>query len=59
MKARVRRGRIFYYSRRRPIARGEELTLDYKYGADVEPIPCRCGAAACRGTINLPRRRER
>jgi len=58
MFARVRRGRIFYYSRRR-IAAGEELTLDYKYSADVAPMPCNCGAATCRGTMNLPRRRAR
>ena len=30
-----------------------------EYAADLAPIPCRCGAAACRGTISLIRRRDR
>ena len=52
--ARIVAGRIFYFSKRR-IERGEEVTVDYKYGADLDPIPCHCGAATCRGTMNLPR----
>jgi D-alanine-D-alanine ligase len=38
---------------RRAIARGEELTLDYGTfcGEDMEPFPCRCGSAVCRGLI--------
>jgi tetratricopeptide (TPR) repeat protein len=50
---RQRGNRIFYFSKRR-IAVGEELSVDYKYAADLAPIPCRCGAATCRGTINRP-----
>jgi tetratricopeptide (TPR) repeat protein len=45
------RGRLYYLSRRR-IQRNEELTIDYKYDARLPPIPCRCGADSCRGTIN-------
>jgi len=46
------RGRLFFASRRR-IGQGEELTLDYAFRKDGPKIPCRCGAATCRGTINL------
>jgi len=49
---RVRRGRLFFFSRRR-IRRGEELTLDYAFRADGPRVPCNCGAPACRGTINV------
>jgi len=58
MRARIRGNRIFYDSLR-AITRGEELTLDYKYSADLPRMPCHCGAATCRGTMNLPRRRDR
>jgi uncharacterized protein len=34
----------------RPIAPGEELTIDYAWPAE-RAIPCRCGAANCRGWI--------
>ena len=37
----------------RPIRKGEELTVDYHFAKDIERIPCKCGAAGCRGTINL------
>ena len=57
LRARLLRGHLLYYSRR-SIKRGEELTLDYKYSADLRPIPCHCGAATCRGTINVAGRRE-
>lgn len=54
LMARVVAGkRIVYYSRQR-ISAGEELTIDYRYSPDLEPIPCRCGAPACRGTITRP-----
>lgn len=36
----------------RDVAAGEELTIDYgTIDHDAEPMACRCGAAACRGTI--------
>jgi hypothetical protein len=39
----------------KPIARGEEVTIFYGWvtcnGANT--MPCRCGAPACRGTINF------
>lgn len=38
---------------RRPVAMGEELTVDYatQTGAPGFSMPCRCGAAACRGEV--------
>jgi len=48
----IRNGHILYMSRR-PIRKGEELTVDYHFAKDIEKIPCKCGAATCRGTINL------
>lgn len=36
----------------RPITKGEELTLDYNLERDGAIVPCSCGAANCRGTIN-------
>lgn len=38
---------------RRPIRKGEELTLDYATLLDrtAEPFECRCGSANCRGII--------
>jgi len=44
--------RLFFFSRRK-IRPGEELTLDYAFRRDGPPVPCRCGASACRGTINV------
>lgn len=37
----------------RPIAEGEELTLDYADFLDehMEPFQCQCGAAGCRGLV--------
>jgi SET domain-containing protein len=46
------RGHILYMSKR-PIRKGEELTVDYRFDPDVERILCTCGARNCRGTINL------
>ncbi len=48
----IRSGHILYISNRL-IKKGEELTVDYHFAKDVERIPCACGAATCRGTINL------
>ena len=38
---------------RRPVAEGEELTVDYATftGPELEPFDCACGASACRGRI--------
>lgn len=43
--------RIVIYSRKK-IAKGEELTYDYKFPLEDVKIPCRCGAKTCRGTLN-------
>jgi SET domain-containing protein len=42
---------IFFFSKRR-IEAGEELSLDYAFKSQGEKVPCHCGAANCRGTIN-------
>lgn len=49
------RGQIYFYSRR-TIRPSEELTVDYRFEADAIQVPCKCGAPACRGTINLKRK---
>jgi D-alanine-D-alanine ligase-like ATP-grasp enzyme len=38
---------------RRPIQKGEALTMDYATfcGPDMEPFDCACGALGCRGTV--------
>ncbi len=41
------------YMTKRPIKKGEEITLDYHFAKDVDRVPCSCGSAKCRGTINL------
>jgi uncharacterized protein len=46
------KGHILYMSRR-PIRKGEELTLDYRFSKDIDQVPCKCKAKTCRGTINL------
>ena len=45
------KGRIFFYAQR-DIAPGEEITLDYVASWHDDATKCRCGAPACRGTIN-------
>jgi SET domain-containing protein len=42
--------RAEFYARR-PIAPGEELTADYGESHHDGKLPCRCGAARCRGFI--------
>lgn len=46
-------GRRVMLLARRPIAAGDELTMDYSASMVGEPPleGCRCGAARCRGTI--------
>jgi SET domain-containing protein len=51
-ESRIFKGHILYYSVR-DIRPGEELTVDYNFGADEEVTTCACGARGCRGTINL------
>jgi len=41
----------------RPIAAGEQLSIDYCWPADAA-IPCRCGSAGCRGWIVDPAERH-
>jgi SET domain-containing protein len=50
--ARIVKGHILYLSLR-DIKPGEELTVDYHFDKKVEKVPCHCGAAKCRGTINI------
>jgi SET domain-containing protein len=52
IKTVIQKGHILYVSRR-PIPKGEELTVDYHFAKDIEEVRCKCGAAKCRGTINL------
>ena len=52
LESRMLRGHILYFSKR-PIKKGEELTVDYHFSADEEIVKCKCGAKSCRGTINL------
>jgi SET domain-containing protein len=52
VESRIVRGPVIYFALR-DIKKGEELTLDYRFGADVETHSCACGAKECRGTINL------
>lgn len=43
--------KIVIYSKR-DIGVNEEITYDYKFPIEDEKIPCLCGAAQCRGTLN-------
>lgn len=52
LRATIIRGHILYFSLRE-VQAGEELTLDYHFPKDVERVPCKCGAANCRGWINV------
>lgn len=47
---RIRGGRVEIYALR-AIAVGEELTADYGETHHAGTLPCRCGAANCRGAI--------
>lgn len=46
----IRDGRVEFYARR-AIAPGEEITVDYGDTHHEGRLPCRCGAAACRGAL--------
>lgn len=37
---------------KRDIAAGEELSYDYKFPIEDHKIPCHCGVATCRGSLN-------
>jgi hypothetical protein len=50
-----RRGGHILYQSVRPIAVGEELTVDYRFSHKAPKAPCRCGSPQCRGTINVPK----
>lgn len=52
IRAWVSKGHIIYMSKR-PIRKGEELTVDYHFAKNVDRVPCRCGATSCRGSINV------
>ncbi|MCL4402406.1 MAG: SET domain-containing protein-lysine N-methyltransferase [Acidobacteria bacterium] len=50
----ILKGHILYMSKRM-IRPGEELTVDYRFDAKIDRVPCKCGSTNCRGAINLPR----
>lgn len=52
LESRILKGHVLYFSRR-PIRKGEELTVDYNFGWHFEHVKCGCGASACRGVINV------
>jgi SET domain-containing protein len=57
VESRIVRGHVLYFAMR-DLKPGEELTLDYRFGADVEQHACACGAKGCRGTINLKKEKK-
>jgi uncharacterized protein len=52
LEARILQAHILYFTLR-DIKKGEELSIDYRFSADVEQYTCKCGVPGCRGTINL------
>jgi SET domain-containing protein len=52
LRACVFKGHILYISKR-PIRRGEELTVDYRFSETIERVRCCCKNEKCRGTINV------
>lgn len=51
MRYRLAHNHVFVQSIR-PIEPGEELTADYRFRREGPKVPCRCGSANCRGTMN-------
>jgi uncharacterized protein len=49
---RLRKGRVYFYSRR-PVRAGEELTIYYGYQVKARALPCCCGERNCRGTLRF------
>jgi uncharacterized protein len=49
----ILKGHILYISKR-PIRKGEELTVDYRFSDKFDLVKCKCGAKSCRGVINIP-----
>ena len=58
IESRIVRGHILYVALS-DIAIGQELTIDYRFEADVEHHKCGCGAGNCRGMINLHKQPKR
>lgn len=52
LRERRMRGHVIFFSLRR-VGPGEELTTDYRFSPTAPKVPCKCGAAKCRGSINL------
>ena len=48
----ILKGHILYISKR-PIRKGEELTVDYRFSDKFDKVKCKCGAKNCRGVINI------
>jgi len=46
----IRQGRVEFYALR-PIAPGEEITVDYGQSHHQGKLACRCGAPGCRGNL--------
>jgi len=57
LESRIFKGHILYMSKR-AIRSGEELTVDYRFSDKIDDVPCRCGSARCRGTINYKHSRN-
>ena len=54
---RILHGHVIFFALR-DIKPGEEITLDYVESYHPDDYGCRCGAAGCRGTINVVRKRK-
>ena len=44
-------GRVEFYALQRPIAPGDEVTVDYGETHHAGTLACRCGAPGCRGAL--------